>query len=394
MQREKLLSYMIDCTEIAVCQGTMTEKTADDESFIKGYIGAIAEYLCYPYEIIAPRVKNVPVVFVCDKKTLTSCPEDIEKCTQEAILCYMEEDCENAKKIIPTYAVSPDLSDEKIDKWCESIRKKAEKTTVKINVLKKKTKNFQWVKFSYEGGYFYGKYREKNSSYLLVSLPGYNSEWNDLAAYLGGDYDIIQLSPQGYNTPYGFNQKKRLRGTWPVLYDTVTKTDEDTGYNKWFFEAVLATVKIRKPGQKLIFLGTSQGGGASLIMSSVFNDLAVACNSEMPFLIGLSDINYKKICEFVLNQLNSPEIIIYNFYAKERLHVIDPVKHRERLVCPVLLVSGELDRDCTKEDIFMLYELLGCKKKYVELKGQGHGYSEKFKILAKDWIDSVIASDK
>mgnify|MGYP003316619949 CR=1 FL=1 len=54
----------------------------------------------------------------------------------------------------------------------------------KKEILKKKTKNFNWGKFSYKEGHFYGKYREKNSAYLLVSLPGYNSDWNDLSAYV------------------------------------------------------------------------------------------------------------------------------------------------------------------------------------------------------------------
>ena len=78
----------------------------------------------------------------------------------------------------------------------------------------------------YEHGSFYGRYRDKGSDKLLVSLPGYNSDWNDLSAYMDGEYDLLQLSPLGYNTPQGFNEKKRVKGAWPVLYDTVSEIEE------------------------------------------------------------------------------------------------------------------------------------------------------------------------
>ena len=52
-------------------------------------------------------------------------------------------------------------------------------------------------------------------------------------------------------------------------------------------------------------------------MSSVFNDCTVACSAEMPFLIGFSDKNYKRVRDFVGSQIGYTGQMIYDFWAKE-----------------------------------------------------------------------------
>lgn len=395
MRKDFLFSYMIDCVKVEVCSLDFPEKSSFvNNEFYRGLTEAIAEYLYYPSEIIAPRAQSFKVKFVYDNKKLEDvilvAEEYIAECTKGAFLNYMEESQEHAKAILPEFITTPDLNIEKANAWCEKTRQLSKKMKIHTTVTKSDEQEFEWIEFSYENNAFYGKYYDEGSKYLLVSLPGYNSDWNDVSSYINQGYDVLQLSPLGYNTPNGFNNTKRVRGAWPVLYDTVSETNEDVGYNKWFLEVCLAIETIKKADQELIFIGTSQGGGASLVMSSMFNDCTVACAAEMPFLIGFSSFNYARVRSFVANQINNPYKMIYDFYAKERLYVIDPMVHSERIKCPTLLIAGELDSECFPADIYRLYETLSCKKEYIELKKQGHGYTKEFMKYAKDWISLAV----
>lgn len=391
MRENFMFTYNIEDAKVNVYHSDFKEKSSlINNEFYNGIVEAIAEYLFYPYDIIAPRVHLFSVEFEYDEDKLEDiillAEEYIAECTKEAFLNYMERSIENSKLIIPEYTNTPDLNFEINEFWCNKLKCTAKETTIDICRLKEDEQGFSWVRFTYDSGTFYGRYKDNNANNLLVSLPGYNSDWNDMSGYLCDEYDILQLSPLGYNTPDGFDERKRKRGAWPVLYDTVSEIDETVGYNQWFLEVCLAIKALKKEGQKLMFLGTSQGGGAALVMSSIFNECTAACASEMPFLIGFSSFNYPRVRNFVANQIGNPEKMIYDFYAKERLFVIDPIIHSSRITCPVLLIAGELDRECPSEDIFKLYEMLGCKKEYIELKNQGHGYTKEFIELAKQWL--------
>ncbi len=225
-------------------------------------------------------------------------------------------------------------------------------------------------------------------------MPGYQAEWNDLSEYYNLECDILQLSPLGYNTPNGYDFSKRVNGAWPVLQDTVTKIDLLSGYNKWFLECIVAINSFLKAGQKIVFIGTSQGGGTALILSSVFSNETLGCAAEMPFLIGFSDKHYNKVRGFAASNISNPERIIYDFYAKERLYCIDPKNHTHRLKARTLLIAGECDTECPPEDIFNLYKMLSCTKEYIELKGMGHGYTDDFKEKAKEFIKTEMGGTK
>lgn len=393
MTDNMLFTYNIDFLKVNVYHSEFQEKSSlINKEFYNGIIAAIAEYLYYPVEVVAPRIQLFSVRLEYDRRQLEDvamvAETYIAECTKEAFLIYMEESLENSRKIIPDNVITPDLNPDRIKQWCESLRIISGDTEVNVNMFDSEESELKWVEFSYEHGTFYGRYRDKGFDRLLVSLPGYNSDWNDLSAYMDGEYDLLQLSPLGYNTPHGFDEKKRVKGAWPVLYDTVSEIEE-VGYNRWFFEVCLAIKALRKREQSLLFIGTSQGGGASLILSSIFNDCTLACASEMPFLIGFSDFNYSRVRDFVASQINNPDKMIYDFCAKERLFVIDPIMHSSRIVCPTLLIAGEQDTQCLPKDIYKLYQTLKCEKKYIELENQEHGYSKEFMKYARQWICNV-----
>lgn len=397
MQRDILFSFTVDTVTVEVEKLDFPRFMPPESlSLYEGAFRAFAEYVCYPFDVILRRVMSVRFCFHYDEKAMREIEELCEgylmECSMKGFLEYLEKSEENAKELLPPHITEPDLSEERIEYACETIKAETKRWAVYMERLGEESGDLEWVRFSYVGREareeFYGRYREKEgASRLLVSLPGYNAEWNDLSAYMDGDYDILAISPLGYNTPWGYDDSKRLNGAWPVLYETVCGIEKTTGYYKWVFQAALAVSTARKEGQELVFLGTSQGGGLSLILASVFNDETVACACEMPFFIGLSGVNYNTVRNFVADQMGK-EHMVYNFWAKERLAVVDPMRHLGRLNCRILLVAGEKDEECKPRDIKMLYDALSCEKEYVELKGQGHGFTNEFKELAKAWISS------
>ena len=230
-----LFTYNIDFLKVNVYHCDFHEKSSlTNKEFYNGIIAAIAEYLYYPIEVVAPRIQLFSVRLEYNKIELEDiamlAETYIAECTKEAFLKYMEESLENSKKIIPDYVITPKLELDRIKQWCECLRVKADDTKVNVNIVDGEDSDLKWVEFLYEHGTFYGRYRDKGSNKLLVSLPGYNSDWNDLSAYMDGEYDLLQLSPLGYNTPHGFIEKQRVKGACPVLYDTVSEIEEDVGY--------------------------------------------------------------------------------------------------------------------------------------------------------------------
>lgn len=393
-----LFSYKIDDYEKFKIDVFLSTEKNDKSSFISeefyiGIVKAIAEYLCYPYEVINTRIFSLQIEIICDKSAideiilLTEGTGYISECTKESFLEYMEKEPDIAKRIIPEYTITPNLNTERVNKWCEELRKKASQT--QTEVLWTDGAGFQWIDLKHPESKFYSRYWEnkKSADYLIVSLPCYGSEWNDMTEYVSNDYDILQISPLGYNTPKGFDETKIKYNTWPVLYDTLTEADTNKGYGGWFLDAVLAVEAIRKENQKLIFIGTSQGGAAALVMSSIYNDITAYCASEMPFLIGFSNYAYNDVRYGVASKSGR---FIYDFIAREKLYMVDPMNHSERIKCPVLLVSGERDSICKKENIKELYDKLDCEKKYIELTGKEHGYTEEFINHSKEWIKNIL----
>jgi len=391
-----LFSYKIDDYEKYKIDVFLTEEKNDKSSFVSeefydGIVKAIAEYLCYPKEIICTRIFSLQIEIRCDKSAideiilLTEGTGYISECTKESFLEYMEKEPDNAKIIIPEYTITPNLNNERVNGWCGEIRKKASQSQLDVSVTG--GAGFKWIEFKQSESKFYARYWEnkKSSDYLMVSLPCYGSEWNDMTEYISDDYDILQISPLGYNTPNGFDEMKKKYNAWPVLYDTLIEAGMNKGYGEWFLDAVLAVEAIRKEKQKLIFIGTSQGGAAALVMSSIYNDITACCASEMPFLIGFSDYAYNDVRYGAASRSGQ---FIYDFIAKEKLYVIDPMNHTERIKCPVLLVSGERDGVCPKEGIENIYNDLKTIKEYIDIKDAEHGYTDEFKILSCRWIKS------
>ena len=382
----KLFTYKIENVCVTVYHSPQPECT-ENIHLVLGYKEAVAEWLCYPYAILSERLGNHHLHFETDNP-LPDQSGIIQVATRDAFLNFLEAHPEKEELIIPPYATTAHHSLKMVDDWVEALLNEVETIQAQTEFCDIASQDeMKWVKFDYHNtnyhNRFYGRYKfERGGSVLLVSLPGYQSQWNDISSYCQEGYSVLQLCPLGYNTPYGFDESKKVRGAWPVLHDTVLDPRKIIGYRQWFLECVLAIKALRKPNQKLVFLGTSQGGGAALVLSSIFQNDTLVCAAEMPFLIGFSARNYDFVRSFVARS----NIEVYDFIAREKLYVVDPLNHSHRLSVPTLLIAGEKDNECPKEDIQLLFQKLNCIKKYVELEGQSHGYTKVFEEFALKWI--------
>ena len=78
-----------------------------------------------------------------------------------------------------------------------------------------------------DGDTFYAYWQPSASAArapLLIHLPGYGAEMTAHPELVALGYNVLHINPQGYATPYGYSEEKKVDGVWPVLPETVTST--------------------------------------------------------------------------------------------------------------------------------------------------------------------------
>lgn len=220
---------------------------------------------------------------------------------------------------------------------------------------------------------------------LLVHTPGYGGEMSmhpELAQY----FHVLHINPLGYTTPKGKDEAKMTMGGVGSVYPDTFLTGGDKGYRTWLINCVMAvnwafTQKNVIPG-RVSFFGTSQGGGAAMLLGSIFNDITRAVASDQPFLTNLTMADHKGAYGMGLNlyQDADPENI------KRGAYLIDTVHHVHRFTFPVLLTSGGMDETCPPDTIADLYSKIKSTKSYTHFEHLPHGYNREFVQLAKAWF--------
>ena len=223
---------------------------------------------------------------------------------------------------------------------------------------------------------FYGLYQPVpfGPAPLAVHLPGYGAEVSNCPDVVAAGFNVLALSPLGYWKVSEYDESLKREGDWPVLPDTLLSKGEK-GYKEWLTEAAVA-VRWALNREEVIdgrvsFFGTSQGGGTSVMMGSIFMGRGTRCVvADEPFLTDFVTADFrgaydkiKRICE------NKDDEEIYS-----TLGLFDTISHAHRMDCPVAVITGGADGVCPPNTADKLYERLpGTKVKY-EVKGRGHGY--------------------
>ncbi|MHC1694884.1 MAG: acetylxylan esterase [Eubacteriales bacterium] len=246
------------------------------------------------------------------------------------------------------------------------------------------------IRFTPEGMTpFYGCFHRVTNgpAPLAVHVPGYGAELSSHPDTLAHGFNLLTLSPLGYWTPTGFDMTLARDGNWPVLPDTI-RTKAQGGYRSWLLNCVMAvkwawTQSCVLPN-RVSFYGTSQGGGGSLLLGSLFKDKGVRCvAADQPFLTDYPRADWRGayyVCKAALDEAEDKN------EAWHSLGFADTYNHAPRLTCPVLLTQGELDEVCPVDTIEALYKRLPLTKSLTWLSGRGHGYNVEFMHLVWAWL--------
>lgn len=223
---------------------------------------------------------------------------------------------------------------------------------------------------------------------LIVHLPGYGSEMSRHPELAASGFHVLHISPMGYMTPNGPDESKRPgHGHWPVLPDTIA-TQAKGGYCDWLTCAAIGVrwaMEQRSvlPG-RISFFGTSQGGGAALLMASIFRDYGVRCAAaDLPFLTNFPLADWRGA--YGLARRAWPEEG-GGSQAWKALGYIDTLSHARRLERPVLLTSGGRDEECPPDTIESLFRELPGTKSLTFLHESEHRYTREFVPLALAWF--------
>lgn len=292
-------------------------------------------------------------------------------------------------------------SSAEVDKWIESIWKTADSITFDAEILPENgfpfslgirhVKNeFRYVRFKPKDmDEFYGYWQPVMSgpAPLLFHTPGFGAEISTHPDLVSLGYNVLHVSPLGYATPGGPDESKQRNGTWPVLSDTVNSIAQ-YGYKQWLLNCIVAIKWAMSQAEvmedRISFFGTSQGGGCSLLLGSIFKDRGVRCvGADMPFLTNLPaakylggiTYNFEPLCS--LNKIEN---------AWKALGFVDTISHAYRLTCPVLLTAGGNDNICPAGAVKSLFELLPGIRSFNYFDNLEHRYSREFIALLSSWF--------
>ena len=228
------------------------------------------------------------------------------------------------------------------------------------------------------------------SAQTLVHLPGYGTETSAHPSLVHAGYNVLHVDPRGYCGPDGAgNFGWRDEGGGATVLGVNLDTPERYGYRFWFQDAVTAVRWLQSRGAAQLGLyGTSQGGGAALVLGSLLADegIVAAVAADVPFLT-----------DFRLNYAAGKYEFVFDRFDKAYLDkwfgtfgYVDTTVHAPRMRYPVLLTLGQEDDTCPPASIRGLYDELPDTRALIELRGQGHSHSPPFLDLARTWFDLYL----
>ncbi|NKB71300.1 MAG: prolyl oligopeptidase family serine peptidase [Candidatus Latescibacteria bacterium] len=287
-----------------------------------------------------------------------------------------------------------------VDAWLEGIWRDSNGMECKAELLENRgwtgsygirhMRDSRYVRFTPSSSTpFYGYWQPAPSqpAPLLVHTPGYGAEISAHPDLVMSGFNVLHINPLGYLTPEGEDASKRRGDTWPVGEDTLLSGGAH-GYRDWFSQCVLAInwawSQDSVLGDRVSFFGTSQGGGASILLGSLFKDRGVRCvAADVPWMVDFLAQNERGSIPKIRDIIESMEDPINGWHA---LGLIDSMSHARRLRLPVMLTAGSEDETCPPYTIESLFEALPNTKLYCKLEGQGHAYTQEFIALATSWF--------
>ena len=250
------------------------------------------------------------------------------------------------------------------------------------------SQNF-YVRFEPQGrSAFYGYFQPcfDKAAPLLIHTPGYGAEMS-IHPELTDAFCVLHINPLGYVTPSGKDESKMtMNGLGSVYPDTILSGGRG-GYFDWLSDCVAAIEWARNRPEvlkdRLTFFGLSQGGGAALLLSSIYSGRGTKCvAADQPFLTDITLADGRGAYGMgheLYKHLEKKDIMdaLFNF---------DTINHAHRYDFPVLLTSGGRDSVCPAETVQNLFSKLVGTRSYTHFEHLEHGYNKEFVMLAKAWF--------
>jgi cephalosporin-C deacetylase-like acetyl esterase len=289
---------------------------------------------------------------------------------------------------------------EEIDAWLNSIWELVDATACPAHTMEEQgfshnlgirhSNGFRYVRFAPERMAPFFAYWQPTLSQpapLLVHVPGYGAEMNTHPEIVASGYNVLEISPLGYSTPSGADTAKKRDGDWPVLPDTILSNGQ-RGYREWLSNCAMAVnwamgLPETIPN-RVSFFGTSQGGGGSLLLTSLYKGKGVRCvAADLPFLTDFRTAAGRGAYRLAASALQKMDDMKAAWRA---VGLMDTLSHVHRLDLPVLLTAGGDDEVCPPETIEHLFEMLPGTRSYTRLEKAGHRYTKEFVPLATAWF--------
>ena len=287
---------------------------------------------------------------------------------------------------------------EEVNAWCEDLLARGQCIPVMAYAVDapqyayqlgvRHTSGNYYVAFESEGRTtFYGYWQPAPSkpAPVLFHLPSYDGEISAHPELVLDGYHVLHINPLGYCTPEGAT---RADHQWPVLPDTV-KSHGKSGYAEWLLDAIIAVqwaLRRSDVEHRFGFFGTSQGGGAALLLGSIFAGRGVeAVAADVPYLTNFPLMSRRKDRgAYGLVDALKPEAD----HAGEwkALGFVDTLSHAHRLDMPTLLVAGSCDAATPPDSITSLFDVLPGTRSYTCIFGQDHACTVPFIHLARTWF--------
>lgn len=245
-----------------------------------------------------------------------------------------------------------------------------------------------------DGSYFYAVYQPAlgGPAPLAVHVPGYGSEISLHPEIQAQGFSVLHVQPMGYMDPVKRNMDKwdKTIDTWPVLPDTM-RTFGQGGYKTFLTQcAAMIFYAWTLPGvlpDRVSFFGTSQGGGGSMLLGSLFSGRGCRCvAADEPFLTNYPVSLLRGAYAVLGRAIEDMEKAGTLEKGWKGLGYADSLSHAHRLTMPVLLTSGTADTVCPPDTIEPLFPLLTGTKCYMSTLDMVHGHNREFTLMAACWL--------
>ena len=249
----------------------------------------------------------------------------------------------------------------------------------------------RFLRFETGGDFFYALFQPAlgGPRPLVVHTPGYGSEISLHPEIAFAGYNVLHIQPMGYMSPSGRNEERcGPNRTWPVLPDTI-RTDARGGYKTFLAQGAMAVRwALSRPEclpDRVSFFGTSQGGGGSLLLGSVFAGRGCRCvAADQPFLTDLPRLQAMAGTAAIYREAMDE---VGEERAWRAQGLVDSLSHVHRLTMPVWLGAAGRDEAIPPVAVESLFRRLTGTKCYMYLAPSGHGHTREFTRLAAAWFD-------